>query len=46
MTLERRMIGGPLVVAEALTREYPSGDGTVHALRGVDLTVRAGELLA
>ncbi|MEA2623015.1 MAG: putative transport system ATP-binding protein, partial [Chloroflexota bacterium] len=42
----RRMIGGPLVVAEALTREYPSGDGTVHALRGVDLTVRAGELLA
>jgi putative ABC transport system ATP-binding protein len=37
---------GPVVVAEALVRDYPSGDTVVHALRGVDLAARAGELLA
>ena len=36
----------PIVVATALGRDYPSGDGVVHALRSVDLTVNAGELLA
>jgi len=35
-----------LVEASGLTRDYPSGNGVVHALRGVDLAVRAGELLA
>jgi putative ABC transport system ATP-binding protein len=38
--------GGPMVVAEAVDRDFPSGDGVVHALRGVDLTVARGQLLA
>ena len=36
----------PMVVAEALTRDYPSGDTVVHALRGIDLSVAAGQLVA
>ncbi len=38
--------GGPMVVAETLTRDYPSGDTVIHALRGIDLHVARGELLA
>jgi putative ABC transport system ATP-binding protein len=37
---------GALVAAAGLTRDYPSGDGTIHALRGVDLAVGRGQLLA
>jgi putative ABC transport system ATP-binding protein len=38
---------GPIVVTEGLVRDYPSGGGgVVHALRGIDLVVRPGELLA
>lgn len=35
-----------MVVAEALTRDYPSGDSVVHALRGIDLSVGRGQLMA
>jgi putative ABC transport system ATP-binding protein len=35
-----------MVVATGLERDYPSGDGVLQALRGVDLTVARGELLA
>ncbi len=35
-----------IVVATALSREYPSGEGVVHALRGIDLRVGRGQLLA
>ncbi|MEI8332904.1 MAG: ABC transporter ATP-binding protein [Chloroflexota bacterium] len=35
-----------MVEAIALVREFPSGDAVVHALRGIDLTVDRGELLA
>ncbi len=38
--------GRPMVVAEALVRDYPSGDDVVHALRGVDLRVERGQLVA
>jgi putative ABC transport system ATP-binding protein len=37
---------GPMVVASDLVRDYPSGDSVIHALRGVDLTVERGELVA
>jgi putative ABC transport system ATP-binding protein len=36
----------PLYVLEGVERRYERGGTTVHALRGVDLTIGAGELLA
>ena len=36
----------PMVRASALSRDFPSGDGVVHALRGIDLTIARGEILA
>jgi putative ABC transport system ATP-binding protein len=35
-----------MVEATGLERDYPSGEGILRALRGVDLTVARGELLA
>jgi putative ABC transport system ATP-binding protein len=35
-----------MVVASGLVRDYTSGDDVVHALRGVDVRVARGELLA
>jgi putative ABC transport system ATP-binding protein len=35
-----------LVEVTGLVRDYPSGEDVVHALRGIDLTVPRGELLA
>jgi putative ABC transport system ATP-binding protein len=35
-----------MVVANAVVRDYPSGDDVVHALRGVDLRVDRGQLVA
>jgi putative ABC transport system ATP-binding protein len=35
-----------MVVAEHLVRDYPSGDEVVHGLRGVDLRVERGQLVA
>ena len=38
--------GGPMVAATGLSRDYPSGDTIIHALRGVDLEVARAELVA
>ncbi len=37
---------GSIVMTRALVRDYPSGDGVVHALRGIDLSVGQGQVLA
>src|SRR3712207_3680524 len=37
---------GPMVEATALVRDYPSGDTVVHALRGIDLSIGRGQLVA
>jgi putative ABC transport system ATP-binding protein len=37
---------GAMVVADALVRDYPSGDSVVHALLGVSFEVGRGELMA
>ena len=36
----------PVIHVEALTRIYTMGKNTVHALRGIDLTVERGEMVA
>jgi ABC-2 type transport system ATP-binding protein len=36
--------GGPAVLAEGLVKHYGGRDGTVEAVRGVDLEVQAGEI--
>ncbi|GHO83504.1 ABC transporter ATP-binding protein [Dictyobacter formicarum] len=35
-----------IVEAHGITRNYPSGEGVVHALRGIDLEIKAGEFVA
>ncbi|MGB3959802.1 MAG: ATP-binding cassette domain-containing protein, partial [bacterium] len=35
----------PLIVAKNLQKRYQMGEVTVHALRGVDLTLHDGELV-
>ena len=37
---------GPVIEAHALEREYHMGASTIHALRGVDLAMGAGEFVA
>jgi putative ABC transport system ATP-binding protein len=36
----------PVVETVGLVRSFPAGEGTVHALRGIDLRVEAGEMVA
>jgi putative ABC transport system ATP-binding protein len=36
----------PLIRLEGITKDYPMGTETVHALRGVDLAIAANELVA
>jgi putative ABC transport system ATP-binding protein len=39
-------MSAPVLLLSGVTREHQQGDTTVHALRGVDLAVQAGELVA
>lgn len=39
------ILGAPLFEVRALTKSYLGGAGAVHALRGVDLDVRRGEMI-
>ncbi len=39
-------MSAPMLLLSAVTREHRQGDSVVHALRGVDLAVHAGELVA
>jgi ABC-type lipoprotein export system ATPase subunit len=45
-TTVERAAGVALVVAEEVTRDFPAPGGMVHALRGVSLEARPGELIA
>ena len=39
-------LAAPVIEVAGLTRTYVMGDTEVHALRGVDLTIRSGEFVA
>ncbi|MDQ3880336.1 MAG: ABC transporter ATP-binding protein [Chloroflexota bacterium] len=41
-----RSMDGVVIEADGLTRDYPSGDGVIHALRSVALRVPRGRLFA
>ena len=41
-----RALAGPMADARALVRNYSHGDETIHALRGIDLAIERGEVLA
>ncbi len=39
-------MGEPLLRLDGVWREYPSGDQSIAALKGLDLTIEAGEMVA
>src|SRR5262245_32891514 len=39
-------VDGPLLIVESLVKQFRVGDGTVTALRHINLTVRDGEFIA
>ncbi|MDN6021383.1 MAG: hypothetical protein L0I06_04475 [Acidipropionibacterium jensenii] len=43
--LPERTPGVPVLQIKGLHVRFPSEDGVVHAVRGVDLTVNAGEVV-
>lgn len=38
--------GEPLIRLRGVRRDYPAGEGTVAVLKGIDLDIRAGEMVA
>jgi putative ABC transport system ATP-binding protein len=47
-SLDPFMAGGaaPIIQTQGLTREYRLGASTIHALRGIDLSIQKGEFVA
>ncbi|MEJ7137085.1 MacB family efflux pump subunit [Amphibiibacter pelophylacis] len=43
---DARSDGPPLLQVQALSRSYPAGDGQITVLKDVDLSIRAGEMVA
>ena len=39
-------MAAPIIATEGLTKDYPLGPHTVHALRGVSVTLERGEFVA
>lgn len=39
-------MAAPVIQLEGVTRVYASGENRVHALRGIDLKIEAGEMVA
>jgi len=39
-------VAGPIIVTEGLTKDYHLGPHTVHALRGVSVTIERGDFVA
>ena len=46
MTQDQTHSSQPLLEISNLTREFPAGEGTVQILKGIDLKIYAGELVA
>ncbi|MCH7341451.1 MacB family efflux pump subunit [Acinetobacter higginsii] len=46
MTQNQTHSSQPLLEVSQLTREFPAGEGTVQILKGIDLKIYAGELVA
>jgi ABC-type lipoprotein export system ATPase subunit len=44
--IQSTAIAAPVVEARGVTRDFQTGSGTVHALRGIDLSIAPGELVA
>ena len=36
----------PLIKLENIIREFPAGDSTIQVLKGINLTINAGEMVA
>jgi len=46
MTQDQIRSSQPLLEVSNLTREFPAGEGTVQILKGINLKIYAGELVA